>query len=200
MKRITPFIFTLLIIINLSAQSLSKDERKKAIESLKSTQIELLSTVKDLSTNQLNFKPDSDTWSIAECLEHIAISENNIFGIVLMTLKEEADPSRRVEVKMSDEELETIITSREQKVKTRAEFEPSNSYGSFDETLKAFKDKRKSNIKYVKSTNDDLRNRYFQFPFGVVDSYQVILFMSGHTKRHIDQIKEVMTNASFPSN
>ena len=47
-------------------------------------------------------------------------------------------------------------------------------------------------------TEDDLRNRYFDFPFGKADSYQIILFLSGHTKRHTDQIKEVIANEKFP--
>ena len=75
---------------------------------------------------------------------------------------------------------------------------PKNRFASFDGSLTEFKEKRKANLKFVKSSEDDLRNRYFDFPFGKVDSYQVILLMSGHTKRHTDQIKEVMASAGFP--
>lgn len=185
--------------MSASTQTLTSDERKKAIQDLKSSQTQLLDEIKGLSAEQLNFKSTNDSWSIAECIEHIAISENNLFGIVQMTLKEEADATRRSEVKMSDDQIIGLISSREQKVKTRKEFEPTNSFGSYDDTIDAFKEKRKSNIKYVKSTDDDLRNRYFQFPFGTIDSYQVILFMSGHTKRHTDQIKEVKASTSFPT-
>lgn len=200
MKKITALLtlfFFVAFIIN--AQGLSKDERKKANTNLKSTQTELLNTIKGLSEAQLNFKSSPDTWSIGECVEHIAISETNIFGIVQMTLNEDPDPSRRSEVKMTDEQVIGLISSREQKVKTRKEFEPTNSFGSNEQTIVAFKEKRESNMKFVKMTEDDLRNRYFQFPFGTIDSYQVILFMSGHTKRHTDQIKEIMADASFPA-
>lgn len=182
-----------------SFAQLTSEEKKGAIANLKDSQTELLKTVKGLSETQLNFKASPEQWSIAECVEHIAISETNIFGIVEMTLQADADPARRAEVKMTDEAVTALITNREQKVKTRKEFEPTNSFGSYDDTLGAFKEKRKSNLKYVKSTDDDLRNRYFEFPFGLVDSYQVIIFMSGHTVRHTDQIKEVMADAAFPS-
>ena len=116
----------------------------------------------------------------------------------VLTLESETDPSMRDQVAMSDDAVLGLITNREQKVKTRPEFEPSGKFGSYQGTLDEFKAKRKSNMAYVKSTTDDLRNRYFDFPFGKVDSYQVILFMSGHTIRHTDQIKEVMANAGFP--
>ena len=104
----------------------------------------------------------------------------------------------RSEVKMSDDDVIGLIQNRDQKVKTRPDLVPTNRFGSYDESLTEFKEKRKSNMKYVKSTEDDLRNRYFDFPFGKVDSYQIVLFMSGHTKRHTDQIKEVMASAGFP--
>jgi len=68
-----------------------------------------LKTVKELPDVQLNFKPEEGAWSIAECMEHIEVSEKNIFGIVQMTLKNAPDPSRRNEVKMTDEELLSII-------------------------------------------------------------------------------------------
>lgn len=177
---------------------LTKEERQKAQDHLKMTQKELLATVKGLSDAQLNYKPDAESWSVAECVEHLTISENNIFGIVQMTLENDPDPSMRSEVGMTDDQLVGMITSREQKVKTREEFEPSGKFGDYNATLAAFKEKRKSNLDFVKNTDQDLRNRYFDFPFGKVDAYQVILFMSGHVTRHTDQIKEVMASDGFP--
>lgn len=180
-------------------QKLTKEERSTAINHLKQTQSELLIAVKDLSEDQLNYTPAEGAWSIAQIVEHIAISEKNIFGIVEMTLKNEPDPSKRSEVMMSDEQLLAMISSRDQKVKTRPEFEPSNSFGSYQASLDAFNAKRKSNILFVKKTKEDLRDRYFDFPFGKVDAYQVILFMSGHTQRHMKQIVEVIRSEGFPS-
>jgi len=202
MKKIL-ILSTCLIIflmnINATAQSaLTKDERSKALEHLKKSQSELLKTVKGLSERQLNFKLNEETWSIAECMEHIAISEKSIFGIVQMTLQNEPDPTKRSEVKMTDDQVIGLITNRERKVKTRPESEPKSNFGSYEGSLMEYKEKRKSNIGFVKSTKDDLRNRYFEFPFGTLDSYQVILFLSGHSVRHTYQIKEVMTNESFP--
>ena len=189
-----------MLAASVYAQStISKEERSKAVEHLKETQSELLQTLSGLSEVQLNYKPTPDTWSIAECMEHIAISENNIFDIIRMSLEKDADPSQRANVKLSDDQLLGIIEGRAQKVKTRKEFEPTNQYGGYDGSLQEFIKQRKAHIRYVKSSKDDLRNRYFDFPFGKVDTYQVILFMSGHTRRHTDQIKEVMADSNFPA-
>jgi hypothetical protein len=53
---------------------LTKDERNAAIESLKKSQDDLLASIKGLSAAQVNFKSSTETWSVAECVEHIAIS------------------------------------------------------------------------------------------------------------------------------
>ncbi len=187
-----------LMSFDTAKNALSDAERTKAIEYLQSTDADLFAAVKGLTTEQLNFKATSDSWSIAQCVEHIAITEGSIFGILEGSLKVEADPSRRGEVKMTDEQIMGLIQDRSQKVKTRPEFEPSNKFGSYEETLNAYKKLRKEHIDYVKKTDDDLRNHYCEFPFGITDSYQVLVFMAGHSKRHISQIEEVKANANFP--
>ena len=196
------FVLTLILGLstNLVAQTgLDKAERKKASTSLKSTYATLLQSVKGLSDEQLNFKADPESWSVAECVEHLAISEKAIFGIVQQTLQAEADPSQREMVKLSDDDILAFIQDRSTKIKTQPNLEPKNSYGSYSAAMADLKAERKKNIKYVKKTSDDLRNHFFDFPFGKVDSYQIILFMSGHTSRHTKQIEEVMANEGFPA-
>ncbi|MBW2937633.1 DinB family protein [Aureisphaera sp. CAU 1614] len=198
MKKLIPILcITLMGFTTLQAQ-ISKEERAAAIAEMTKTHDLLLTTIKGLSEEQLNFRSDVDSWSIAECVEHIAISENNLFGMAMGALETPADPSKRGDVKMTDEQLMAIIVDRSTKVKTSEAFEPSGKFGSFEETLNAFLEKRKSNMEFVSSTNADLRNHYAQLPFGTIDAYQALLFMSGHTERHILQIVEVMENDDFP--
>lgn len=198
-KNLLALMAMSIVVTTAMSQKLTKDERKKALDHLQTTQEELVKTVEGLSEAQLNFTPNEEGWSVAMCVEHIALSENSIFGIVQMTLQNEPDPSLRDSVSMSDDQVIGLITNRSQKVKTREEFEPTGKFGSYQGSLDEFKKKRESNKVYVKNTKDDLRNRYFDFPFGKVDAYQVILFMSGHTQRHTDQIKEVMATEGFPT-
>ena len=187
-----------LMSFNHLAPGLSDGERKAAADHLKTTKDNLMAAVKGLTANQLNFKADTASWSVAECVEHLAISENNLFGFAQMSLKEAVDPSKRAEVKMTDEGVVKMITDRTSKIKTQEAFKPTNKFGSYEGALKEFTIKRDGNIKYVMTTSDDLRNHYNDFSFGKIDTYQTIMFMSGHTTRHTAQIKEVMANAAFP--
>jgi hypothetical protein len=138
---------------------------------------------------------------VAECVEHIAISETNLFGMIQGTLKEQANPVKRSEVKLTDEQLFAAIADRSYKVKTQEAFVPTGKFGSHEVTIQEFLNKRKGNINYLKKTKDDLRSHFFTFPveaLGTVDSYQLFHFMSGHTKRHTLQIEEVKSNPLFP--
>lgn len=201
MKKI---LVSLLVLVSVSFTSadntLTEAERTKATNELSKTAKHLKEATKGLSEAQLNFKSSPESWSIAECTEHIGISEENIFGMLLGCLKTTPDPTKRSEVKMTDDQILTVIVDRSNKVKTQESFEPTGKWGSFEATMNAFKQKRNSNIKFVKTTAEDLRNRYQQLPFGTIDAYQILLFMSAHTERHILQIEEVKADANFPKN
>ncbi|WP_411029101.1 DinB family protein [Spongiimicrobium sp. 3-5] len=198
-KVILPIVLLAFVGFGVLETGLTDMEREFAIKEMSKTQDHLLSTVAGLSEVQLSFKPDSTAWSISECVEHLAISENAFDQMLQGSLQAPADPAKRNEVKMTDEQLLGIITDRSKKVKTRESFEPTGKFGSHEETLKAFTAKRAEHIEYVKSTEDELRYHYGQLPFGTIDAYQVLLFMSGHTERHIKQMEEVKAHENFPS-
>ncbi|ETN97022.1 DinB family protein [Zhouia amylolytica] len=201
MKSFCSILFVCAFVFNLSLYSqntLSEKDRAFAIKHLNESKAELLKAIKGLSEEQLNFKPSENSWSIANCVEHLALSENNIMGAVKKSLEEKPSTESLNELKTSDKELIDMITDRSSKVKTSKPFEPTNSFGSYEETLKAFKDRRKNNITFVKKDKINLRNYVMDLPFGKIDAFQGILFMSGHTSRHVKQINEIKSNESFP--
>ncbi|TRZ45978.1 DinB family protein [Robertkochia solimangrovi] len=183
---------------NVSAQDMTKDERKKAINMLENSRDQLLEDIRGLSDEQLNFKPDETSWSIAECVEHITTTEDQFMTMLEKGLEEPANPERRSEVKFDDNSVYKMITDRSTKFKTSEPLEPTEKYGDFKSTLKAYKSTRNNTLKYVRSSKDDLRNHYMAFPFGTVDMYQLLIFDAGHNMRHNEQIAEIMANPSFP--
>ena len=199
MKKIMlPFVMLLFVSFTTSDTKLTKAERKLAITELKDSQKQLLRIVKGLSEEQLNFKSSPESWSVANCVEHLVVVEEMAYGMLQELLKTSADPSRRSEVKVSDEELLMMMVNRTNKVKTPEPFEPSGKFTSFDVALKEFKTQREKYIRYVKTTDDDLRNRYQQLPFGTIDGFQIFLFVAAHSERHIKQIEEVLAATNFP--
>lgn len=177
---------------------LTKKEREDAVSYFKETQKALADQIKGMSENKLKWKPADSVWSITDCIEHIALSEKNLFDRAMGTLKAEANPAKRAELKRSDEEIKKMITDRSFRVKTREGFIPTGQFGDAKQTLKVFDERREALIKYVKETKDDLRNHFADSPFGLVDTYQLLLFLSAHTQRHTLQIEELKANANFP--
>lgn len=197
-KIILPMVVLAIVGFGVINSGLSDDERKMTADHLMQTQKRLSSTLDGLSDSQLNFKATPESWSVAECVEHLAISENMFNGMLQGALKEPANPAMRDSVTMPDEKLIGFISVRDTKVKTPEPFEPSGKFGSHEETLKAFTTKRQEHIEFINTTNEDLRNHYGKLPFATIDGLQIILFMSGHTERHVKQMEEVMAHTDFP--
>lgn len=189
----------LLFAGSVPAQSLTKAERKAAIQYINWSTKELKKSLKGLSANQLNFKPATDSWSPQECLYHIAFSESALRGALDQALQAPAKPDVKAEVRLTDDQVKALITDRSTKVKTAPPFEPQNTgFASYAAAWDAFTAQRAKLIELVKTTNADLRNRLVELPFGKMDAYQFILFIAGHTNRHTQQLNEVKTKTGYP--
>ncbi|OJJ15619.1 hypothetical protein BKI52_37690 [marine bacterium AO1-C] len=192
---ISTWVFALLGFTS-SDTGLTKSERAFAVKKLENSRNQLLTVLNGLSEKQLNYKSSSSSWSVAECVEHIAIFENEVFDIIKESLALPASPERRKDIKYSDKKLLVRIADRTKKEKTQEGLKPHRKYGNHDATVKEFQIKRAKHIYYVKTTKDDLRNHFVGF--GALDAYQIILYMSAHTIRHIKQIKEIKAHKNFP--
>tara|TARA_R110002020_G_scaffold306170_2_gene522155 strand:+ start:119 stop:724 length:606 start_codon:yes stop_codon:yes gene_type:complete len=177
---------------------LTKEEREYGVKELIKSQAMVMDVVDGLSEEQFDYKISDSSWSISEITEHIAISENMMFNMLQEGLKKPADSSKPGTAMLSDDKVIAMMKDRSYKVKTQKPFEPSGKFGSFEETLNEFNNKRDAHIEYVKTTDDDLRNRFQEMPFGTIDAFQILLFMSGHTERHVQQMQEVMDDPNFP--
>ena len=205
LKRTKGCLLLALLVITgfagtLRVDSISQKERKYALKEMKETKNEVLKSVKGLSDEQLNFKAAPDLWSVKECMYHIAISEKNLWDLLENNMKAPANPEKRSEIKMTDEQLVKMMEDRSFKVKTAEPFEPKNTpYQSLEDAIADFKNRRNDHIKYMKTSTEDLRNHIVQMPFGAIDCYQLCLMIASHSDRHNQQINEVKANANFPS-
>ena len=200
MKKLS-ILFTALILFAFKTKdiSITEQERKTAIGLLQQTEQGVIDAIAGLSDAQLNFKPAPDRWSVAECVKHIAITEQALWHMTDSVIQGTPNPEKRSEIKATDEQVVQAIESREKKVKTAPPLEPQNTpYQSLSEALESFKTNRAKLIEYVKSTDDDLRNHVVTLPPGSFDCYQMILFMGAHSNRHTQQIEEVKADPNFP--
>lgn len=178
--------------------TITESERKYVLDFMQRTKERLINNVKGLTPAQLNFKPDSSSWSVAECVEHITAAESAIMSRVHEGIKGQVDSSARNKVTITTEQLLKRYSDRSDKRKSREELLPRSQFGSHEETLKEFLKQRDANVKFIKNVEQDLKNRVTTFAFGTVDLYQCILVVAAHSERHIMQLEEVMKNPKFP--
>ncbi|MER3375591.1 MAG: DinB family protein [Allomuricauda sp.] len=198
-KFILPLVTLVFFSFSTDTAELTEEERQMINKHLTETRDHMLSILDGLTDEQLSFKPDEGTWSIAEGVEHLAILESTFGDLVHKTVAAGPNPALKDSLVFTDEQIMPVVTDRSNKVKTSEPFEPSGKFGSYEATLQAFLDKRSELIDYVKTTDDDLRNRYNKdLPFGAVDGVQLIVFTAAHTERHVLQMEEVMAHSNFP--
>lgn len=179
--------------------TLTDAERKHALDLLQKTREDLIESVKGLSNEQLTYKPGPSRWSIAECLEHIALAETGIFQMEQGAMKAPADPAKRSEITVTDEQVVQILTNRSGKMQSPDIIKPTGRFPSAQASLQAFSQQREKVMDYIKTTPDDLRTHYWKHPAtGTIDAYQTLLLIAAHMERHRLQIEEVKASAGFP--
>ena len=182
-----------------AAQPLSQQERDSLVKHLEQTRQAFVVSVSGLSDAQWTFKAGPDRWSIAEVAEHIAISETTIHQLVTdQVLKAPAVPRNPNPV--SDEALLAGLLDRTSKFQAPEMLKPTNRWASRDALVKDFLAAREKTATYVKTTTDDLRGHAGPHPvFKMLDGYQWLLLLSGHSARHTAQIEEVKTATGYPA-
>jgi uncharacterized damage-inducible protein DinB len=179
--------------------SLTPEERAFALQQFQTTRDNFLKSIAGLSEKQWTFKSAPDRWSVAEVAEHITVAESTIFGLVQKMMQSPAAPEKRELVKGKDQMILQRMVDRSHKAQAPEILRPTGRWATEAELTKAFEASRKANMDYIKTTNDDLRDHFFDHPvFGTLDGYQWLLLLSAHSARHTEQIEEVKADPNFP--
>lgn len=201
MKLFTTLTIALAMVVPCLADSLTPDERNRAMSELHASRKGFLDSVAGLSEAQWNFKPDPEVWSIAECAEHIAVSEDKMFELIGKMMKSPADPSKKQEAQGKDEIVLKAVPDRSQKFKAPEMLVPTHRWPTQTALIDHFKESRDRTIAYIRDTPEDLRSHFLPHPvLKTLDAYQWVLLISAHTQRHTAQLNEVKTNPNFPKN
>ena len=187
-----------LSVLPVSAQPLTRQERDSLVQHLEQTRQAFLQSISGLSDAQWTFKAGPDRWSIAEVAEHIAVSETTILQIVTdQIMKGPAVPRNPNPV--SDEKLLAWLLDRTSKFQAPEMLKPTNRWATREALTKDFIAAREKTATYVKTTTDDLHGHAGPHPvFKMLDGYQWVLLLSGHSARHTAQIEEVKASTGYP--
>ena len=189
-----------MLLTPMADQTLSPAERDHAVAELESSRKAFVEATTGLSEAQWNFKPGPDRWSIAECAEHIGVTETFILQLITeQALKGPAEPEKRALVQGKDSSLMTMAVDRTAKFKAPEAIQPTRRWTTSGEITKNVLESRARTIEFVSTTQENLRDHFMDHPvFKTLDTYQWILLTSGHMRRHTAQILEVKADPNFP--
>lgn len=184
----------------IESQESSIDAQTFVFDYYMETLQKLQRQVLELNKEQMHFKVSEQSWSISQCLEHIILTENMIFGMIREYMEKPENPERRKEIKFTDEEIMAMVVDRSEKYEAP---EMLIAKGKYDDPHKAIYDlriQREEIFSFIKNTPvEKLRNRINDSPAGATDAYQSLLFLAGHTQRHTLQIEEIKKSPNFPN-
>lgn len=199
MKKFSILAFAAILLAALAApaQELTQAERDKALQYLESTKKDVLDATTGLSPAQWSFKPAPDRWSIAECMEHIAVAEDFIRDNIANGVMK-APPAPGRDVAAIDAGILENVPARKNKVQAPEPIKPTNRYGSPEGSVKHFVESRAITEEFLKTT-PGLRDHAADGPSGAKwDAYEFILLIAAHSERHTNQIKEVKADPNYP--
>ncbi len=173
-------------------------EREWALQNLAESRERLLHMAKGLSKEQLHYRPAPERWTVAECVEHIAIVEGRVLGRMQKTLEEGPDPSKRSALEGREDTMFAVAVARMVRLQAPEVLAPTGRWP--DEQLwREFEATREQTREFAASTQADLRRHFFPHPvLGELDLYQWLLLISAHCERHRAQSEEVMASPGFP--
>jgi uncharacterized damage-inducible protein DinB len=160
-----------------------------------------------LSNDQLNWKPSAASWSVAECLEHLIISNSAYFdvfsriadGHYTMSFKERFSPLTFLwGIAMKDAMKEQVS----RKMTTHKTLNPIKSNFGTDQ-LETYLENCSTLLKYISNCREiDLARTVITSPtlkFVTYNLREVFTFLITHQHRHINQGVRVKRSKGFPS-
>lgn len=159
-----------------------------------------------MTVQQLNWKPDPGSWSIAQCLEHLVISGHSYFpifkkitdGQYKMTTWEKWSPFSALFGRMLVNSLQEQVTK---KMKAPRKIRPSASAIDQD-ILQRFHEQQDIFLKYIAACDkvnvDDIYITSPMINFVTYNLRDAIRMLVQHEHRHINQAIRVKEREGFP--
>jgi len=175
---------------------MTDSEKEFATKQLLEGREAVVRAIDGLTDTQLQFKPQPDGWSIADCVEHLAVAEDVLFHLVA---KGAPNPDGVSLDPAKDGRLSAAVVDRSRKFAAPQLLRPHGHFGSTQEAVAHFRAGRERALAYTRDCNQDLRRIFTPHPLlGEIDCYRCLLLLALHPARHAAQIEEIKQHPQFP--
>jgi len=156
----------------------------------------LFQALRGVSEAQSKFRPGSDCWSIAECVEHVALTDQ----VLLKMLRSGAPTPDGVALSPDkDRRMAAAVVDRSRKFQAPDIIRPSGRFGSLSAAWEQFEKSREASSAYARECPHDLRALFTLHPLlGPIDCYRCLLMLALHPARHAAQIEQIKQHPEYP--
>ena len=180
------------------AKTFTEKDREFALKYLDETKADYIAQLTNLSDKQLNFRAAEGRWTIAEIAEHITVVEEALFEWMTVG-RFKPEPSKCDNpFRVADGLIIGAITNRSRKATAPEPVVPTGRWKTKESLIASFEKARGVTTDFIKNNKSDLRGVFGPSPLGTVDGFQQILFITGHSERHLAQLKEVKSDKNYP--
>ena len=170
-------------------------DRQYTIENFKRTRNELVKETENLTLAQWNFREAPGRWTIGEIVEHLGIWERVWSREINMATRNKPQPELSA---IAKPDSMFNIWIMEEKAHNAPDFAKPTGLIEGRNNLTYFLIQHDINIKFVETTQLDMRVYFEQTNKDPRDLHQVLIFQWGHVDRHLRQIKKVKSHQEYP--
>lgn len=171
------------------------EEKGQIVADLIAGRQELTEAVSGVTEDLAVRSPGPERWSILQCVEHVAIAEDYLFGQIGRATTATAPipkPSR-------EEAIRARGADRTRRVSSPAAGIRTGRFTTLAEAMRHFSETRDRTIQFVENCRTDLRSEITTHPIiSTVNCYEMLLMMAAHPRRHAEQIREIRHRDGFP--
>lgn len=131
--------------------------------------------------------PAPDRWSVLDCVEHLFVVE----GRVLARL-ENPENAPAPDASAEREQQLTSVEKRNTRIPAPDASLPAGRFTSLAQALDSFDAARERTVAFAKSCGAAVYGISSMHPvFGPINGADTLILAAAHTRRHIDQIREI---------
>lgn len=149
----------------------------------------LADAVRGLGDLQAGRRPAPESWSVLDCVEHIAATE----AVLLVRLREATPQGETHEDPAREAKLRGLALNRERRIEAPEPVCPQGTCRTLAEALARFATARAETLRFVEEFEGDLRSSLTIHPLisRPLNCYEMLMLMALHPRRHAQQIAEI---------
>jgi len=156
----------------------------------------LLDSLRGLPERLSRIRPGPGRWSVIECVEHVAVSEDFLLA--------QMSQAERSEVPVVNQKREAAILARGADrfpaVMSPEVGYPKQRFAMLADAVKSFLAARNKTVRFVETRGDDLRSKPMTHPLlGTINCHEALLLIVVHPRRHALQIQEIRVAVGKPA-